>query len=385
MDIDFSDLRLVWPADLVRRVAARAAFAGVEYPSLVWLMAEAFVDSRGLPAVKEGQLPGVRRNFNVFLDGPPSAICSNYLSALNAGLNDGRVLPYAQPRYYQQRAKGPALPEVLTGEQLATAIIAELSHLDQLGYFDDAFGSSCCDDRVDRESEARALFVQHLGPDTPLRWIPDNDTHLEDLFDLVELCHDLVARPMTRSYHGFGEEWDYADFDVEAGRLVYRWRMNELLQRSDAGLRLSTETPDLGRLVATVDDPRAELPTRVLATPRSPGERDRVEHAIALFRGRNATREVKRDAVRSLGDVLESRRGDVGKHLGSRDEDALFQILNRFDIRHLNKAAQTDYGDDFLEWVFWTLLSTLAFIDGRTVGGTAAPASDDNADRLMGP
>lgn len=329
-------------------------------------MAEAFVDSRGLSVVKGDGLPGVRRSFNVFADGPPGAICNNYLEALISGLAAGAVATYSRPLYYRQRASGPAQPQLLEGKQLGAALCEEISRLDGHGYFDDAFGSSCSDARdVDRQGVARDLLTQHLGAGTPLHWIPSPEVGLEDLYDLVELCHDLIARPKTRTYHGFCEEWDYDDFDVESGRVVYRWQINDILARSDAGLRLSTEGADVGRLVETPGDPRAELPGRVLATPRSRTERDRVEHAIALFRGRHATREVKRDAVRSLGDVLENRRPEVGKHLGSKDEDALFQILNKFDIRHLNKSAQTEYGDDFLEWVFWTLLASLAFMDGR--------------------
>lgn len=369
VDIDFSDLRLAWPADLVREVAARLAPDGVsQYPTVAWLMAEAFVDSRGLPAVRDDALPGapLSSSINLFLDGTPEDVCGNYLNALIEGLDAGTLKLYAPARYYRRRAAAEVEPSLLTSDELGSALCEELAKLDQDGYFDDAFGPSCCDARgVDRAEVARAIFIQHLGADTPWRWIPGGDVDVEHVYDLVELCHDLVARPMTRSYHGFCEEWDYADFDRPTGRLVYRWRINKILARSDSGLRMSPDAQDLGRLVASPSDPRAELPSRVLDVVRPGPERNRIQHAITLFRDRHATREVKRDAVRSLGDVLEHRRAAVKEHLGSRDEGALFEILNKFDIRHLNRATQGDYDDDFLEWVFWTFLASLAFMDVR--------------------
>jgi len=48
-----------------------------------------------------------------------------------------------------------------------------------------------------------------------------------------------------------------------------------------------------------------------------------------------------------------------------KDEGALFQILNQFDIRHLDQATRDDYDELFLDWVYWTLLTSLAFMDAK--------------------
>jgi hypothetical protein len=97
---------------------------------------------------------------------------------------------------------------------------------------------------------------------------------------------------------------------------------------------------------------------RALATPDA-AERDEVAHAVALFRGRGATREDKRSAVVALARVLEHRRALLKDALFSKDEGALFGIANAFDLRHHNAEQRGDYDEAFLDWVFWWYLGTV--------------------------
>ena len=41
------------------------------------------------------------------------------------------------------------------------------------------------------------------------------------------------------------------------------------------------------------------------------------------------------------------------------DEGALFQIANRFAIRHQNADQQSNYADAYLDWIFWWYLATV--------------------------
>ena len=179
-------------------------------------------------------------------------------------------------------------------------------------------------------------------------------------FDVVELLHDLVSRPLTRWYHGYGEcGWHYGDFEIEPGRVVYRWRVNKILARSDLGLRLAEDGEDIGRLVTVTDDARAELVQAVVA--RDDGEpADQVRHALALFRQRGADRNQKRSAVVALALVLEERRHDVLTGvLAKSDRGALFEIANNFHIRHQDAKQKRDYDEFYLDWIFWLYLATI--------------------------
>lgn len=367
---DSSDLRLRWPPQLFLAVTQRLAPGRViSRGGLDWLLAEAFVDSRGLSVDAHRFVDPPVEQAGLWLDGGVGAatqlMVSRFLMHLVDVVGDGSVRPYSPPLYYRARRNPSEAATAGGGEDLGAALCAVLLDLDSHGYFDDAFGPSCCDARADRPGVARELFEQLLGPETPWQWLPSSDGQdLDHVYDLVEVCHDLVSRPRIRTLHGFCEEWDYDEFDRPTGRLVYVWRVNAVLGGAGVELRLSDRGEDEGRLVHTPLDPRSELPS-VVAAAADPSERGRVEHAVVTFRSRHATRETKRDAVRALGDVLERRRSEVKDLMTRKDEGALFQILNEFDIRHLNQATKEDYDELFIDWVYWTLLASLAFMDAK--------------------
>ncbi len=377
-----SELRLRWPPALFVAVAKGLAPGGViDRASLDRLLDEAFVDSRGLSADPLQILvdPPTDPELTTWVSGVTAAasqlLSNRYLTQLVNAVGDGSIRSYSPRRYYRERLNPVQAATPIVGQDVGAALCAVLIDLDIHGYFDDAFGPSCCDARADRAGVARSLFEQLLGPETPWQWVPSSEGHdLDHIYDLVEVCHDVVSRPRTRTYHGYCQEWDHDRFDRPTGRLVYAWRINTVLAGAGVELRLSERGEDEGRLVHAPLDPRSELPSLVAAAA-DPSERPRVEHAVVTFRGRHATRETKRDAVRALGDVLEHRRPEVKKLMTRKDEGALFEILNTFDIRHLNHAAREDYDELFLDWVYWTLLASLAFMDGKSAADPAEQKS----------
>jgi hypothetical protein len=149
---------------------------------------------------------------------------------------------------------------------------------------------------------------------------------------------------------------------VEAGRRLYRWRVNRLLDTADTGLRLADTGEDAGRLVETVDAARAELLDRVLVTPKAVAA-GHVRHAIALFRGLRCRR-----ARQALGDRHPRRRARgppraAQAELLRKDEGALFQIANEFGVHHNRAGQKGDFDPVFLDWVFWLYLATIELTD----------------------
>lgn len=85
----------------------------------------------------------------------------------------------------------------------------------------------------------------------------------------------------------------------------------------------------------------------------------RVKYAISKFSHYNSSIEDKKEAVRKLADVLEYLR-EGGIRLPKDDDNTLFNIINNFDIRHLNRKQQTDYDKDiWYDWMFYTFLSSI--------------------------
>jgi hypothetical protein len=283
---------------------------------------------------------------------------------------DAHGLPrWAPPRYYSARHNPQPQPAPVLAEVQA-AYAEQIARLSDLGYFQDAFGSACIDAHEDPDGEGQRQLAAALGTDAAL-WplaCGGEPTHLQQdwpqelFYDVIEALHDLVARPRRRSWHDYGREWDYGDFARRPGQAVYRWQVNQLLDRSGLGLRLADAGSDRGRLVRTAGDARDQLVQQALRSPE-PKVRDLVDHAVTQFRSRNASALAKREATKTLADVLEHRRALIKQEMFRGDEGALFEIANSFEIRHLNERQKGDYDSAFLDWVFWWYLATVELTD----------------------
>ena len=251
------------------------------------------------------------------------------------------------------------------------------------GYLDRDFGEPCVLwDQNDPDYPitgdlAGELRSRLASPDPAVKlWPLRPETWDEDtLHGLIEVLHDLVARPRTLyccEQEGCGAHGE--DFDTDAGRRVYRALVNELLAKHASEYQLATAGEDTGRLVHVTDQARADLVAQVLQTPDK-GVAGRVEHAISQLRRRGATEHDKRAAVITLAGVLEERRELISKELGRKDEGALFRIANEFAIRHQGRGQQGDYDPAFLDWMGWWYLSTIELTD-RIVARQAAQQTE---------
>jgi hypothetical protein len=257
--------------------------------------------------------------------------------------------------------------------------VAELLRvLDERGYFAKRFPRDCVDAEPDEwgdgvhldppDARIRRYLVQttsHGGREIELwpafaGWRFWTD---ETLYEVIEALHDVVARPRQREHHAEREcGWHYSDFDTDAGRRIYRALINRLLAERGVELCLADAGEDEGRLVRVTDESRSELIERALSSPDSEAAAE-VQHAVSLFRRREATLHDKRSAVVALQRILEKRRRLLKTALFSDDEGALFHIANRFDLRHSNADQHTDYDPAFFDWVFWWYLATIELTD----------------------
>jgi hypothetical protein len=261
--------------------------------------------------------------------------------------------------YYRERKAGDQVVRALDDNAVVREFLTLFIELDDTGYFDKRFGVHCEDDPRDHDV-IELFFRRELGVDN--LWPLKLDHLLADMdlfFDVVELLHDHVARPSMRSMHGsWGCGWHYEDFEIGSGRTAYRWRVNQILERSHLGLRLADEGDDIGRLVTATDEARSELLHAVITHDGAPA--DQVRHALSLFRERGADRNQKRSAVAALALVLEERRHNVLiDALAKSDRGALFDIANNFHIRHQDSKQKRDYEDFYLDWVFWLYLASI--------------------------
>ena len=375
MAIERTELELVWPADLFRQEGQALLAADRDDEStLGWLLAEAFHGERGYRLFTQTPAPwtGWEEDLVNGHKAPSPPQGPSPRAQLVAGLvRDTAQLPRYVPRQYYSARRNPSPDTPLTPAQTKTAYAEVIAALARTGYFHDAFGSSCVDDADNPAEQGQKKLSSLLDTDCPMWPLARDNGELsgveqdwsEDLFfDVIEALHDLVARPRWRGWHEFDQHWDYQDFARAPGQAVYRWKVNELLFRSEVLLQLADSGSDCGRLVHAPGDARDDLLRRAVQSPE-PKVRDLVDHAVAQFRGRGATFLAKREATKTLADVLEHRRALLKSELFKKDEDALFQIANHFEIRHINERQKGDYDPAFLDWVFWWYLATIELTD----------------------
>jgi hypothetical protein len=270
---------------------------------------------------------------------------------------------YRAPRPYWSARHCAARPDLTRRpDQLPVDFARLIGSLQTDGYLDRALPKVCVDDPDGVEPDPEALLADRLGV-TGL-WPLQPETWSDDLFyDLIEVFHDLVARPRTRSLHSWNQcGWHFGEFATDIGRALYRWKVNTLLEAGGVELRMADAGEDAGRLVHSVDDARTDLLARALATPDT-SVAARIGHAIALFRGRDATEHDKRSAAITLAGILEERRELIRIEVGRKDEGALFGIANEFAIRHQRRGQRGDYDAVFLDWIFWWYLATIELTD----------------------
>jgi hypothetical protein len=348
IDLAGPDYGLRWPPDLFLSEAGRVLNLGNANAAEI-LIRDAF------------------RNGAEVVEGHGSAI-----HAVEAVLDHAAVLRVETERtpYWSERTKGTGGGrERLDVSGVARRVVAIVQDLYSRGYFDRDLPFDCVD-VPDRYRDPGDYIEEHTGR---TGFWPLRDSTLaadvDALFDVIEVFHDVAARPVDGSYHSWNEcGWHYSVFNGELGRRIYRWAINRILDQSTLSYRLAEDGEDIGRLVAVADEAREDLVMSMLH--RSGPSQDRVQHAISLFRMRGSTRDDKRSAVRSLADVLEDRRADLRASLMTKDEAVLFQLANQFDIRHHNASQRSDYDPAFLDWVFWWYLATIELMDRLIAGQT---------------
>lgn len=250
----------------------------------------------------------------------------------------------------------------LTLDELRRMVFSLWDHLEQDGYFQEAWGYACVD-AGDVEGylglDPAAHFLRHLNRDQMWHWRKYGSTWDEDeILDMVEALNDLVSKPTKGDYHSYNDcGWHYHEFDREAGREAYRAQINPVLARWATPYALEPA----GEIVLATPSDFAALVTAPLPHSAHPeAVRAKVDQAITDFRTRGATRAAREDAVRRLFDVLEALKPEIKSEMMSQDESDLFQLANKFAIRHNNPQQKRHYdGLIWLTWMFYVNLATI--------------------------
>lgn len=232
---------------------------------------------------------------------------------------------------------------------------------EEKGYFQESFGYVCVDaGKVPGTlgPNIGTLFLRKLRKDN--LWTIDacwEQYSEEDLFDVIEFLFDYVSKPVDGYYHSYGDcGMHYNKFEQQVGQNEYRNEFNELLRDYGDGYELSSG----GEILSLADKGLQPLLEANLPKLDPENVETKVEAAILKFRRYRSSIDERKEAVRSLADVLEFLRPQLKEVLSSKDEGDLFNIANNFAIRHHNPSQKTGYDQSiWLSWMFYFYLSTI--------------------------
>lgn len=175
------------------------------------------------------------------------------------------------------------------------------------------------------------------------------------LFSVIEFLYDYVSRKYFAGISEFTVEGVVYEYDKKYGQRVYRTMVNDILKYYNGGYELSEE----GEILKISPPGFEPLTKENIETNDSKNIDLRVNYAISKFSRYNSSVEEKKEAVRTLADVLEYL-GKFGIKLDNKDDSDLFEIINGFDIRHHNRTQQGDYDKDvWYDWMFYTFLASI--------------------------
>lgn len=159
MAVERSELKLVWPPDLfVQEARALLAVGHTSEDSRGFLLSEAFHADRGFRLFQEIEAASPRHCLDDPWSAPalggiqPAPGVVELVTDLVEGA--GKLPRYERPLYYSAR-RNPLPEPTLVLPQVMAVYAQEVARLARAGYFDDAFGSTCCDAGVDPDAEGQ--------------------------------------------------------------------------------------------------------------------------------------------------------------------------------------------------------------------------------------
>ena len=182
----------------------------------------------------------------------------------------------------------------------------------------------------------------------------------DHIFDTIEFLYDHVSKPGEWTDQTTETGWnyyDYDDYDDDIGKEEFLLKANIFLCDYGIGYELS----DRGTILAMGADGLQIIFDADIIPYDEENVDSKVRNAVLKWRKRRATIDEKKEAIRGLADVFEwlKKTQGLSQVINKKDEAAIFEIANKFAVRHHNPDQKTGYDQDiWYSWMFHFYLAT---------------------------
>jgi hypothetical protein len=182
----------------------------------------------------------------------------------------------------------------------------------------------------------------------------------DHIFDAIEFLFDYVSAPCDYGLITDETGFSYSDFqnhDKIAGQLAFREKANMFLSDYKNGYELKEE----GIILALGQEGLQYILDAKILPYDEVNVDSKVRQAITKWRNRDLNLSEKKEAIREMADVFEwlKKTNKLKGILERKDESDLFEIANKFDIRHHDPKQNKNYDRNiWYAWIFHFYLAT---------------------------
>lgn len=265
-----------------------------------------------------------------------------------------------RPRKYYAERKGFAPSSNINFDMFKRLFLHKYLQLEREFIFREATGYHCVDEGYivgnwGEDIDSFMFLNLRLNNIWPIQEYIDRYDE-PTLFSLIELLYEYASEPQSKRYHDYNDcGWHTWNYEKEIGQIIFRKSINDILKDYKEGYMISIEgeilqLPPTGMEALTQQDIQTNDPRNI---------DERLKHSITKFLRYDSSFNEKKEAIRNLADILEYLK-DQGIKMPQKDDSALFQIINNFDLRHHRRDQQGDYDKEiWYDWLFYTFLSTI--------------------------
>lgn len=212
---------------------------------------------------------------------------------------------------------------------------------------------------IPKHIELKAAITLDFQPFPIAEW-DENKVTEDNIFDTIEYLYDHVSKPGERTRMVSDTNfifWDYENYDIEAGKEEYREYVNNFLSRYRDGYELT----EGGQILSIGSHGVRQIIMADLPILGNKNIDSKVQNAILKWRNRQLSLDGRKEAIRDLADVFEwlKKSKKLAEVLNKKDESLIFEIVNKFAIRHHNPDQIQNYDKAiWYSWIFHFYLAT---------------------------